>query len=171
MRSRTLLASATAALALSAVALPAVALPAQAVTTEYVDRATFDAAPDVTTSSIRVAGETRGELGGYLDATVVAKDGSLPTGSEVCEPASVHAVLTLSAGETLTVRVRGTACTSFAGDAITVNAAFRTRHLRYSGTEHTHSAGCRPRVVGDGLLAMSNSLLGGQASFSASIRW
>ncbi|HSK27558.1 MAG TPA: hypothetical protein VK894_11680 [Jiangellales bacterium] len=162
MRPRSLLLAATAAVALTA--LP---VTAQAATTEYVDRAAYDGSVEQSASSFRIAGATRGELGGYLDVTVTAVDGSLPTGSNTCEPVVVDAVLALSPVESLSTSVSGEACTSFYGDATTVNAYFGKKDLDYVGT-----ASKKAKVVGDGLLAASVvPWFGGQASFSAEVKW
>lgn len=157
-----LLATATAA-ALSA-ALP---LTAHAASAELIDRATFDSTVDQTASSLHVAGATRGELGGYLDVLVTADDGTLPTGSSVCEAATVSAVLTVSPGETLSATVPGELCTSFSGDARSISAAVRSRDLVYAGTAHK-----RARLVGEGLVSVGViDWLGGNAAFSATVRW
>jgi hypothetical protein len=162
MRTRSLLIAATTALVLSTPPLVA-----QAATTELIDRSTYDSSVERSESMLRIAGETRGELGGYLDVTVTAADGSLPTGSQVCEPAVVEAVTTLSPGETLAATVPGEVCTGFYGDSLTVNAAVRTKQLTYDGTAHK-----KAKVVGDGLVAASVvPWFGGQASFSASVKW
>ena len=65
-------------------------------TTELVDRFAFDATVEQTAGSFHMANATNGALGGFLDLTVTAKDGSLPVGANVCEPAVVDAVLTVS---------------------------------------------------------------------------
>lgn len=162
MRPRSLLVAAAAAVALSA--LPFTAHASQ---TELVDRSAYDGSVERTAGSLRIDGATRGELGGHLDVTVTAADGSLPAGSNVCEPGTVDAVLTVSPGETLSVSARGELCTTFYGDALRVNAAFGTKDLVYAGTAHR-----KVKVVGDGLLAASdNGWFGGQASFSASLKW
>lgn len=164
MRPRSLL-LATAAVA---VALSAAPVAAQAAQTESISRSTYDAGVERTAASLRVAGATSGELGGYLDVTVTAADGSLPTGSSVCEPATVDAVLTVSPGETLSVTTSGDLCTSFSGEsARTFNGYFGSKDLTYDGTAHR-----KVRVAGDGLIAFSDiSWFGGQASFSAALRW
>ena len=162
MRPRSLLAAAAAAIALSA--LP---MTAQAATTELIDRSAYDSTTEVTAGSLHIDGATRGELGGYLDVTVTAADGSLPVGSNACEAASVDAVLTLSPGETLTAQVAGEICTGFYGDNYTVNAAVRSRQLDYEGTAHR-----KAKVVGDGLISASYvPWFGGQAGFSATVKW
>lgn len=162
MRPRSLLFAATAAVALSA--LP---LTAHAAQTELVDRSAYDSSVEQTAGSLRIDGATRGELGGYLDVTVTADDGSLPAGSNVCEPATVAAVLTLSPGETLAATVPGELCTGFSADSLTVNAAVRTKDLTYEGTAHR-----KVKVSGEGLIAASHiGWFGGQASFSAALKW
>ena len=78
MRSRSLLATAAATAALTLVPLAAQAAchrPA-----ELVDRFAYDAVADQDPGKLRIANATNGELGGYLDLLVEAKDGSLPTG-------------------------------------------------------------------------------------------
>ncbi len=163
MRSRSLLVAAGAAVVLTA--LP---LTAHASTTELLDRSAYDSTTEVTAESLHIDGATRGELGGYLDVTVTAADGSLPAGSNVCERAVVDAVLTVSPGETLTAHVhRGEVCTGFYGDNYTVNATVRSRHVDYEGTAHR-----KVKVVGDGLVSASYvPWFGGQAGFSAMVKW
>ena len=165
MRSRSLLATAAATAALTLVPLAAQAAchrPA-----ELVDRFAYDAVADQTPGSFRIANATNGELGGYLDLLVEATDGSLPTGSDVCEPAIVTTVLTVSPGEVLSSRTEGELCTGFYGDSMTVNSTVRTKNLHNTGTAHH-----KPKIVGDGLIAAGVFAPGyGQATFSASIRW
>lgn len=162
MRPRSLLIAAAAAAALSVVPLTA-----QAAETVYIDRAAYDAVVDQTADSLRVAGATRGELGGYLDVTVIATDGTLPVGSNVCEPASVDAVLTVAPGETLAANVPGELCTGFYGDSMTVNAAVTKKDLTYQGTAH-HNA----KVAGEGLISVGViSWFGGNAAFSVPVKW
>ena len=104
MRARSLLLAATAAVAITA--LP---MTAQAADSELIDRANYDATVDETLASMHMAAATRGELGGYLDVTLTADDGTLPVGSNVCEAATVDAVLTIAPGEKFTVRAPGEA--------------------------------------------------------------
>jgi hypothetical protein len=163
MRSRPLLATAAAAAVLTAVPFSAHACQRPA---ELIDRSAYDGTVEQTADSFHLAGATSGELGGYLDVLVTAKDGSLPTGSDVCERAIVTTVLTVAPGETLSARVKGDLCTGFYGDSMTVNATVRTNDLHYTGTAHR-----KPKVVGDGLVAAGVSSIGGLASFSASVRW
>jgi hypothetical protein len=164
-RSRTLLLTAAATAALCV--LP-VAAQASAPQTEMIDRAMYDSAPEQSDGSLRVSGPTRGELGGYLDVTVTARDGSLPTGSQVCEPAMIDGVLTLAPGETLSIRrVRGELCTGFYGDSMSMSAGVRSGNVDYEGTAHR-----KARVVGEGLISVGVvSWFGGQAAFSATVRW
>jgi hypothetical protein len=91
------------ATALAAATLVAVPMPAQAADVEYVDRSTYDSTPVVTTSTIHIDGATAGPLGGFLDLTVSAEDGTLPTTRGACDPVDVDAVLTVSPGEQLVV--------------------------------------------------------------------
>jgi hypothetical protein len=161
MRHRTLLltAAATAALTLTPWA-------AQAQSAELVDRAMFDPTVEQTAGSLHLAAATRGELGGFLDVTVTAADGTLPTGSNVCEPGVLDAVLTVQPGETLSARVPGDLCTGFSGDSITANGGITKADLQYAGTAHR-----KAKLVGEGLVAVGVQSFGGQASFSASLRW
>jgi hypothetical protein len=147
-------------------ALAASAVPAHAAETEYIDRSAFDFTVQRTASSLRVDGATRGPLGGYIDATATANDGTLPVGANVCEPATLDVILTVSAGETLSTSAAGDLCTSFDGDALTANGYFGKKELDYAGTAHN-----KAKVVGDGLIAVGTGWLGGQASFAASIKW
>ena len=59
--------------------------------TEVVDRSVFDATPERTVASLRVDGPTAGPLGGTMDVTLRAIDGTLPTAFGSCEPARVKA--------------------------------------------------------------------------------
>ena len=165
MRPRSLLATAAATAALTLVPLAAQAAchrPA-----ELIDRFAYDGTmDDQTAGSFHIANATNGELGGYLDLTVAAKDGSLPTGANNCEPAIVTTILTVSPGEVLSSRTRGDVCTGFYGDTMTVNSTLRTKNLHYTGTAHR-----KPKVVGDGLISAGLFPGYGQATFSASIRW
>ena len=51
---------------------------ATAAPTQTIDRSVFDATPERTASSLRVDGPTAGPLGGAMDVTVRASDGTLP---------------------------------------------------------------------------------------------
>lgn len=164
MRPRSLLATAAATAALTVIPLTAQASCQRPA--ELIDRFAYDATVEQTAGSFHVDATTSGELGGYLDVLVEAKDGSLPTGSEVCEKAIVTTVLTVSPGGILSSRVKGDLCTSFYGDSMNVNATVRTRDLHCSGTAHHN-----PKVVGDDLIAAVLFPSYGQASFSASVRW
>ena len=161
MRASSLLIATTAAVALSA--LP---MTAQAADSVWIDRANFDATVDETPGSMHIAAATRGELGGFLDVTLTADDGTLPVGSNVCEPATVDAILTIAPAETFTVRAPGEVCTTFSGDSITANAAFGTRDLTYVGTHK------KAKIDGEGFLAVGViDWLGGQTAFSATVKW
>ena len=162
MRHRTLLATAVAAAALTAVPLTA-----QATTAEYLDRSNFDAAPDVTASSVHLDGATSGELGGFLDIVATAQDGTLPTERGACDPVDVAAVLTVSPGEQLTVHTTGEVCMHQFADTLILQSYFGKNDMTYSGTAH-HKA----KVVGDGMISAGNALgFGFVASFSSSVRW
>jgi hypothetical protein len=161
MRIRTVL-SPLAAIALT-VALP---MSAQAKTTEYLDRSLFDGTPQRTASTFHVDGPTAGPLGGALDLTVTAQDGTLPTERGASEPVDVTAILTVSPGEVITVVTTGEANIHQFGDVLQVNAYFDKKDVTYEGTEHK-----RVKVVGDGLIAAAHQFFGGQASFSSTLAW
>lgn len=65
--------------------------------TEVVDRSVFDETPERTVATLRVDGPTAGPLGGAMDVTVRAVDGTLPTALDSCEPAWTRAVVTVQA--------------------------------------------------------------------------
>jgi hypothetical protein len=134
--------------------------------TEVVDRSLFDATPERTEASLRVDGPTAGPLGGAMDVTVRAVDGTLPTAFGSCEPVWVKAAVTVQPGRSLTVRTRGEACAHIVDGSLTANAGFRARNVTYQG-----SGRCRSRLVGEGLIAVAHSQLGGQASFFGTFRW
>ncbi len=156
----TILAAATVGL-LSAFSGTATAAPV----TDVVDRSVFDATPELTAVSLRVHGPTSGPLGGAMDVTVRATDGTLPTTFGSCEPAQVTAQVTLRPGRVLTVHTRGEVCAHVGDGSLSANAGFRDRDVTASGFGH-----CRPRLVGDGLIAVSRSQIGGQASFFGTFR-
>lgn len=162
MRTRTALLTATAAALLTSFALPAHAAPVA----ENINRSLFDATPQLTTSTFTVDGPTSGPLGGALDVSVTAPDGTLPTSPGSCEQVDVAAVLTYSPGELLAVTTTGEACAHTVDGSLTVNAFFGRHDLTYTGTAHRSA-----RLVGDGLIAAKHSWLGGQASFGATVRW
>ena len=133
MRVRSVLLAVTAAVALSAVPLSAHAGTVGG-RTEMHDRSIFDGAVEKTADSMHFEGQARGELGYFLDVTVTAKDGSLPTGSNVCEPADVSAKLTLPSRESMSVQVEGDLCTSFFGDSLSLFAGFTQDDFTFHGT-------------------------------------
>ena len=161
MRTRPVLAAVLAAFAV--VAAPAAA---QAKTTETLDKRIFDSAAEVSAGSWHLEGASAGDLGYYLDLTVTAADGTLPTASNTCEPVGVNAVLTLPDGGRLTVTTTGEACAPFGGGTPAVNAYFGTRQVTYDGSAHK-----KVRVLGDGLIAAGGSWLGYQANLSATVAW
>ncbi len=153
--------------ALAAATLLAVPTAAGAGTVEQLDRRTFDPSPVVTDSTIHLAGATAGPLGGFLDLTVRAQDGTLPTAPGACDAADVEAVLTVSPGETLTVSTTGEVCMHRFSTTLTVLAYFDKKDATWSGTEHR-----KAKVVGDGLVSASNGVFSGfGASVSAALRW
>ena len=159
---RTTLVAAAAAGALLA-AVPGSATASS--TTESLDRRVFDATPELTASSLRVDGPTAGPLGGAMDVTVTATDGALPTVFGSCEPAAVTSVVTVQPGQVITVQALGEVCAHIVDGSLTFNAGFRAKDVTYEGYGRP-----RPRLVGDGLIAVSHSWLGGQASFSGTFR-
>jgi hypothetical protein len=162
MRPRSLLIATTAAVAFTA--LP---LTADAAEGTYIDRANYDATVDRTDASLRVAAATRGDLGGYLDMTLTADDGTLPTGSNVCEPATLDAVLTIAPAETFAVHTTAEACTTFSGDSIQAFAGFGAKDLEYTGTHKKAKLADREGFLSIGVI----DGFGGQAAFSANVRW
>jgi hypothetical protein len=150
--------------AVTAAAFLTLAAPSSnAATTELLDKSIFDATPDLTAASLHLEGATAGELGGYLDMTVVAKDGTLPTVFGACEPVVVKAVLTSSPTLTLKVRTKGEACAHIVDGTLQVVAGFDNRKVRGPACH-------RPRVIGEGLLSAAVHPYGGQAQLSAQIR-
>lgn len=158
--------TAVAAAVTAVVLLPTAALAATG-TTENLSRSAYDSAPSLTEDSWRIDGATRGPLGGYLDLTATAEDGTLPTAPGACEPVDVTAVLTVSPGEVLTVDgAKGEACVHPFGGTLSLNAYFGKRQLSYEGTEHS-----KVKLVGDGMLSAGQAFTGAQASFNATVRW
>jgi hypothetical protein len=148
-------------------AILAAPLAASAATTENLDRRAFDSTPDRAAGSLHINGATAGPLGGYLDITFTAVDGSLPTAPQVCEPITVDATLTVSPGETLGIATTGEACTGFFGGPAVMNAYFTKEHVTYAGTAHR-----KAKVVGDGLIGANDmGFLGAQASVMTTVAW
>lgn len=165
MRTRPVLATALAAAVLAVT--PLAATTAQAKELESISKTTFDSAATVTGSTVHIAHATAGELGGYLDLTITAQDGTLPDVPDTCETADVDAVVTVAPGETLTVHTTGDVCTPRFGTTLVLNAYFAPSDLQYAGTAHKKAKG-----VGDGLIAASNgTFFGWGASFSGQVRW
>ena len=162
MHARCILAAALPAVLISM----AVVTPAHAGSTEYVDLSLFDSTPERTTAVLHLDGPTSGELGGAMDLSIEATDGSLPTDFGACEEVGVKAVVTVREGVVLTVRTTGEACAHQVDGSLQVNASF-DRHDVWGrgGTVR------RARLVGDGLIAASQGWQGAQASFSGTFRW
>ena len=146
-------------------ALVLVAPSADAATLTRFDRSAYDAAPVVTAAGYSISAATSGELGGYLTLSVRATDGSMPSQGQ-CEPAAVHAVLTVAPGEQFTIDTTGDLCSHVVDGSPSVNAYFGDKQTAYTGTAHR-----RARVVGDGLIASNRSWLGAQGSVGFSVRW
>jgi hypothetical protein len=162
MHARTVLAT-----TLATAALTAIPLAAQATDVEYLDRSNFDAAPEVTASSVHLDGATRGELGGFLDLRITAQDGTLPTGRGACDPVAVDAVLTVAPGDQIAVSTTGEVCMHQFADTLILVSYFDKKDATYTGTAH-HKA----KVVGDGMISSSNALgFGFVSSFTTSVRW
>ena len=162
MRTRSALTTALAVAALTAI----VPMSAHAKASELVDRSLFDGTPERTASSLHLAGPTAGPLGGAMDLTVTATDGSLPSTFGSCEPVDVTAVVTVSPGEVLTVTTTGEACAHIVDGTLQVNAGFGKKDVAYAGSAHKSA-----KIVGDGLIAAAHHWYGGQASFSGTFRW
>ena len=166
MRVRSVLLAVTAAVALSAVPLSAHAGTVGG-RTEMHDRSIFDGAVEKTADSMHIEGQARGELGYFLDVTVTATDGSLPTGSNVCEPADVSAKLTLPSRESMSVQVEGELCTSFYGSSLSLFAGFTQDDFTFHG-----SAMRRASLIDEGFISLGyGEFFGGQASFFALTQW
>lgn len=159
MFARTTVTAAVAATAALMVAMPA----AQASTLDRFDRRAFDSAPVVRAAGYSMAGATAGELGGYLDLSVDARDGTLPAPGQ-CEAADVEARLTVSPGESFVIRTVGELCSHVVDGSPTVNAYFGAKQVTYSGTHK------RARVT-DGMIASTRSFLGAQGSVGLTVRW
>lgn len=159
MNARSTLTTTLAATAALMLAVPA----AQAATRDRFDRRAFDGSPVVSSSGFAMAGATAGELGGHLDLSLQARDGTLPAWGR-CETADVRAVLTVSPGESFAIATTGELCSHVVDGTPTLNAYFGAKQVRYTGTHK------RARVT-DGSIAFTRSFLGAQASVGLSVRW
>jgi hypothetical protein len=154
----------TAALAAAALILVAPAVQAaQAATADRFDRSAFDSTPVVTSAGYAMSAPTAGELGGHLDLSVQAADGTIPNQGQ-CETANVDAVLTLTPGESFAVHTTGELCSHFIDGTPTLDASFGAKQVTYTGTHK------RARV-GDGIIGFKNSVLGAQGSVGLTVRW
>ena len=160
MRSQILAAAVNAAVAAATVA---VAPAAQAKTVEFFDRSAFDPAPVVTAAGWSLSAPTAGELGGWLDMTVTAADGTIPANG-TCEPADVDAVLTVTPGESFTIHTTGELCAHFLDGTPSLFASFRDKQTTYSGPQK------KAKVVGDGFVGFGSSFSGAQGSVTMSVR-
>jgi hypothetical protein len=147
----------------TAAALTAMAPAAHAAQVDRFDRSAFDSSPVVTGSGYAMSGPTAGELGGHLDLSVEAADGTVPAQGQ-CERAVVTAVLTVSPGEVFAVRTTGELCSHVVDGTPTLNAWFGRKEVVYTGTH-------RRARVSDGIIGFRNSFLGAQGSVGMSVRW
>jgi hypothetical protein len=134
-----------------------------AATAERFDRSAFDSTPVVTSAGYAMSAPTAGELGGHLDLSVQAADGTIPNQGQ-CETANVDAVLTLTPGESFAVHTTGELCSHFIDGTPTLDASFGAKQVTYTGTHK------RARV-GDGIIGFTNSVLGAQGSVGLTVRW
>ncbi len=153
----------TAAVALVAtVATVAVAAPAQAKTVDSFDRSAFDATPTATAAGWSISAATSGELGGWLDMTVRALDGTTPAAGG-CEPAAVDAVLTVAPGETFTIHTTAELCAHVVDGSPSLFGGFDS--ATYAGSRK------KARLVGDGFVGFGAGFLGAQGSVTLAVRW
>lgn len=165
MSKRKVLATATAAAAtVLTISLPTAAHAAKA--TEQIDRSIFDATPERTVESLHLDGPTAGELGGAIDLTITAVDGSLPTDFGSSEPVHVDAVVTVRPGTVVTVRTDGEASAHIVDGTLQVVAFFDSKDVTFEGYELKKS-----KLIGDGLISAAHHSFGGQASISGAVRW
>jgi hypothetical protein len=159
MHTRIIALAATAATA----AVLSVASPAQAKTVESFDRRAFDSTPVVTASGWSISAPTAGELGGWLDMTVTAGDGTKPSNG-TCEVANVDAVLTVAPGVSFTIRTTGELCAHFTDGTPSLFGSFGAKQMSYSGPYK------KAKLVGDGFVSFGHSFLGAQGSVALSVR-
>jgi hypothetical protein len=153
---------ALAATAATAAVLTAAA-PAQAKTVESFDRRAFDGTPVVTASGWSLSAPTAGELGGWLDMTVTAADGTKPSNG-TCELATVDAVLTVAPGESFTIRTTGELCAHFTDGTPSLFGSFGAKQMSYSGSHK------KAKLVGEGFVSFGHSFLGAQGAVTLSVR-
>ena len=159
MYTRILALAATAATA----AVLSVAAPAQAKSVETFDRRTFDSTPVVTDSGWSISAPTAGELGGWLDMTVTAADGTKPSNG-TCELATVDAVLTVAPGESFTIHTTGELCAHFTDGTPSLFGSFGAKQMSYSGSHK------KAKLVGEGFVSFGHSFLGAQGAVTLSVR-
>ena len=145
-------------------ALTLIAPSAQAATLERFDRTAFDTTPDASAAGWSISHATAGELGGWLDMTVRAQDGSIPENGQ-CEMADVDAVLTVSPGESFAVHTTGELCAHFIDGTPSLFGSFGDRQATYTGTHR------KARIVGDGNVGFGSSWLGAQGAVTLAVRW
>ena len=154
-------------LALAATAATAtvltVATPAQAKSVETFDRRAFDSTPVVTASGWSISAPTAGELGGRLDMTVTAADGTKPSNG-TCELATVDAVLSVAPGESFTIRTTGELCGIVTVGTPSLFGSFGARQMSYSGSHK------KAKLIGEGFVSFGHSFLGAQGSVTLTVR-
>jgi hypothetical protein len=144
-------------------AVLAIAPPAQAKTVESFDRRAFDSTPVVTAEGWSISAPTAGELGGWLDMTVTAADGTKPSNG-TCELANVDAVLTVAPGESFTIHTTGELCAHFTNGTPSLFGSFRAKQMSYSGSYK------KAKLVGEGFVSFGHSFLGAQGAVTLSVR-
>jgi hypothetical protein len=159
MHTRIVALAATAATA----AVLTVAAPAQAKTVESFDRRAFDSTPVVTASGWSMSAPTAGELGGWLEMTVTAADGTKPSNGN-CEPATVDAVLTVAPGESFTIHTTGELCAHFTDGTPSLFGSFGAKQMSYSGPHR------KAKLVGEGFVSFGHSFFGAQGAVTLSVR-
>jgi hypothetical protein len=161
MRTSSILTATVAGVAIT-LATPA----AHATKLELFNRYAADSAPVVSESGYVMEGTTNGEPGSYLQVSVKAVDNSLPADGE-CEPASVHAVLTVAPRETFTISTTGELCGIVGDGSPALTASFGDLQTTYSGTAHK-----RARVVGEATIKSRTSWFGASGAVEGlSVRW
>lgn len=136
---------------------------AYAASTETYDRSAFDGTPEVIASGWTLSAATSGELGGWLDMSVQAADGSVPPAGQ-CEPANVDAVLTVAPGETFTVHTTAELCGHFIDGSPSLFGSFGAKQVTY------HGAHKKARLVGDGFVSFGRSAIGALGSVTLTVR-
>jgi hypothetical protein len=160
MSTRVIAAAAVAAAATALFTAPA----AHAATVQTFDRRAFDASPDITASGWSISAATAGELGGWLDMSVNAVDGTVPAAGQG-ETATVDSVLTVAPGESFTIHTTGDLCAHFIDGSPSLFGSFNAKQVTYSGTHK------KARLAGDGFVSFGYNAVGAQGDVTLSVRW